>query len=252
MYSRFDCVDDELCSPTPATGLLKWLGEEFPTEVADERVQTLTIDYDYGPITKVLGLIRNIDRYPEIKYWIVCDDDVGYASDTYLRYHHALKATDYKSVLTHFSEDYRIAVKLHTKDKTFKRIQHIQGVDTYLLPAYLLQSNPIMQFAKFQNIVEFFHTVCPLSFYQDDYVMSFLLYLAGIRVVSTWNNQKVAGHIHNVSLSNFQMHKDSEVFDREDQTKACITLNAPNIYRDYIQSDILRKSISPTHEKKDL
>ena len=252
VYSRFDCIEDDLCFPTPAAGLLKLLGEEFPTEVAYERIQTISIDRDYGPITKVMGLLRNFDRFPDIKYWIVCDDDVRYATDTYLRYHHALKATNYVNVLTHFSEDYRVAVKLHASDKVPERVQHIQGVDTYLLPVDTLQSNPIMQFTKFKTIIDFFHTVCPLSFYQDDYMISFILYIAEIGVKSTWNNQKVAEHINNVSLSNFQMHKDYEVFDREDQTKACITLNAPTVYRNYVLSDIPLGLKLSNNENQDL
>lgn len=250
VYSRFNCTDVDLCFPTPATGLMKLLGEEFPTEVAYERIQVTSVDYDYGPITKVMGLIRNFDRFPGIQNWIVCDDDVSYAPDTYLRYYYALKATKYKNVLTHFSEDYRVAVKLQGSGKIPKLVQHIQGVDTYLLPADILQLNPIMQYTKFKTIIDFFHRVCPLSFYQDDYIVSFVLHVAEVRVKSTWNNQKVAEHIHNVSLSNFQMHKDDEVFDREDQTKACITLNAPTVYRNYVLSDMFG-GVAP-YEREDL
>lgn len=250
-YSRFDCIEDELCLPTPAAGLLKLLGTEFPVEVAYDRIQTVSVDHDYGPLTKTMGLLQNFDRYPEIMYWIICDDDVGYTSDTYLRYHHALKATSYKYVLTHFSEDYRIAIKFHrTEEERPKRVQHVQGVDTYLIPTEILLSNALLKFTKLRGIVDFFHSVCPLSYYQDDYIISFLFHIAKVPIKSTWNNQKVAEHIDDVSLSNHQMHRDHEVFDREEQTKSCITLNAFTIYKNYIQSNVNLKIVEDVREKQ--
>jgi len=108
-----------------------------------------------------------------------------------------------RTIVTHFAEDVRIYISLRHED--LKRpIQHIQGVDTFHISRSGLFNN-IMNYTQVVSIVQFFHQVCPLSFYQDDYILSFIFNVANFTIKSIWDNYKVAGHIENVSKSNFQV-----------------------------------------------
>jgi len=40
--------------------------------------------------------------------------------------------------------------------------------------------------------------------------------------LSAWNNDHVAKHVQGVSKSNSQMHMKPQVFEREEDTKACL------------------------------
>ena len=116
-----------------------------------------------------------------------------------------------RTVVTHFAEDVRIYISLRHED--LKRpIQHIQGVDTFHISRSGLLFNNIMNHSQVVSIIHFFHQVCPLSFYQDDYILSFILNLANFSIKSIWDNHKVAGHIENVSKSNFQVVSTTIVF----------------------------------------
>ena len=66
--------------------------------------------------------------------------------------------------------------------------------------------------------------MCPLSFYQDDYIVSYLVHLSGFDVHSVWDSHiQVIDHINHVSKSNYQMHMNSnEVVEREHSTVDCI------------------------------
>jgi hypothetical protein len=193
------------------------LSVQFPVDVALDRIVPLEVEEDLGPITKLTGLVTHFSRYSSITNWIICDDDVMYADDTILRYHYALetKAANpevAQYIFTHFSEDYRIYTKFDGDDTNARGIHHIQGVDTFLIQRDILLNHPILQLENILNFVRFFHEVCPLSFYQDDYVISFIFAAGNIKVKSLWNNIKVAGHIEGVSLSNYQATNNAKVF----------------------------------------
>jgi len=153
-------------------------------------------------------------------------------------------------IFTHFSLDYRQILKY--VDESFRRpIVHIQGVDTVLFPTSLLREHhsrspsmsanwngegsgvelPSLRLDLFVLGVQYFHRVCPSSFYQDDYVVSFLLNLGHCDVRSTWRqyDDNVARHIEAVSMSHHQMHMHAQVQQREHLTKECIQMHAERV-----------------------
>ena len=131
------------------------------------------------------------------------------------------------TVFTHFSQDFRVHIRLKGEDKA-RAIQHIQGVDTFSISSKLLEHK--FQEKHIKSMIQFFHETCPASFYQDDYIISLIFNLLDIKVHSLWNDEKVAMHIDGVSKSNNQMHMHPEVMNRENETKECITLNAEVAY----------------------
>jgi hypothetical protein len=234
-----------------------------------KKLKIVTLPEDYGPISKFLGVILDqrtlhedetalsSDQYcfhyksedvPD--FWIFSDDDVFYSQYTILKYNYYLthlhgvsplsvQSLDFGHlVLTQFVEDYRIFYYLNPKeaDNNTEPVipRHIQGVDTFLtssnlfLSHYFLQS--VFNYRSLISVVKEFHNdLCPESFYQDDYLISFFFSLGKVPVYSIWNNDKLVFHVDNVSVNNFQMHKDPLVFDREEQTKSCIYTYAGNV-----------------------
>lgn len=212
-----------------------------------EVLQIITITKDWGPITKFAGILfyyhqfkRQLiqTRHSMPDYWVVCDDDVHYRSIMLVKYYFALstillEGTDPIDGLTNFSEDYRIAYLLDNESQ-HRTPFHIQGVDTFLIANRVSvgqhgSSGPL-SFETFSVIVEYFHQHCPSTFYQDDYIISFILNLANITLRSIWNNDNMAEHIEGVSKSNFQMHMNPNVFAREHATKKCIVDHAQKIH----------------------
>jgi hypothetical protein len=115
-------------------------------------------------------------------------------------------------------------------------IPHIQGVDTYLFSHQLLteeaETAGPLSLSSFDSIVHMIHSECSSSFYQDDYVASVLFYLAKVHFMSVWeNNRKLVHHVDGVSTSHFQMHLDPRVFEREHQTKQCLSKVVPKIFQ---------------------
>jgi hypothetical protein len=204
-------------------------------------IQVIEIEKDYGPATKFVGMLyyqhlihqntNGLTILPD--YWIVADDDVRYSPITIAKYQFALQMEFGDCVgcgLTHFSEDYRLQYQLSGVDSPVERVLHIQGVDTYLIPQSILKSHYTnrmgLHFEVFIRAVNSFHQICPESFYQDDYIVSYLLHRAGIRMYSVWNNDNMASHVEGVSKSNSQMHMNPNVFKREEITKICIVENS--------------------------
>ena len=212
-----------------------------------EVLQIITIEKDWGPVTKFAGILfyyyqikkEAIQlRHPLPDYWVVCDDDVHYRSIMLSKYHFALSTMLLEGVgpidgLTHFSEDYRIAFLLDNESQHRTPI-HVQGVDTFMISNRVFESqhdsSGPLSFETFRTIVQYFHQNCPSTFYQDDYIISFLLNMANITLTSIWNNDNMAEHIEGVSKSNFQMHMHQNVFVREHATKKCIVDHAQTIY----------------------
>jgi hypothetical protein len=207
-----------------------------------QTIQVIEIGKDYGPATKFVGMLHyqhlinhNTDNLFIPNYWIVADDDVRYSPITVAKYQFALQMEfgDCTNCgLTHFSEDYRLQYQLTSGEgvvSPVERVLHIQGVDTYMIPHSILQDHYInkmgLHHEVFGRAVDSFHHVCPESFFQDDYIVSYLLHRAGVRMQSVWNNDNMAAHVEGVSKSNSQMHMNSNVFKREEITKLCIVEN---------------------------
>eukprot|EP01038_Epipyxis_sp_PR26KG_P004259 gene4259-6038_t len=125
-------------------------------------------------------------------------------------------------VLTLFSNEQRIAYQyIDLEVSNIRHITHIQGVDTYLVTNSSLNK---INFILVTKIISFFHEICPVSFYQDDYIISFIFDVFNLHVKSIKGNDynPVAENVDGVSRFNYQMHMDEKVFEREEETKICI------------------------------
>lgn len=203
-----------------------------------------------------LASVLIASQYSPPEHWIVCDDDVAYLPDTLSKYYFSQHVgTDLSSssaeantlapqtplqlqrtVLTHFSEDYRIILKL--KEEPFKRpMMQIQGVDTVLIPHALLLAHtrgesdhyPSLYVEKFRLLLSYIHTLCPSSFYQDDYLISFAMNIGNTDIRSIWNSENVAKHVDGLSKQYHQMHMSKLVHDREAETRHCLMEHADDI-----------------------
>ena len=103
----------------------------------------------------------------------------------------------------------------------------MQGVDTVMFPRSLIQqhseiSNGVFHHQNVLEVAEYYHKTCPESFFQDDYVISAMIFATQLPFRSVWNGSKVALHVDDVSTSFQQMHLNVNVFDREQATKQCV------------------------------
>ena len=224
----------------------------FPLD--KDRVVVEIIPEDWGPASKISGLLYHFKKYSylNIKYWAVGDDDVWYSKTTLSRYADFLSTSVGSSntefyVITHFKKEKRIGVRLRGKEK-IRALSHIQGVDTFIIPQIILEyqynmSAPL-SYHVFTRVLSFYFQTCPSTFYQDDYIISFLLYLAGLRVISIWNGEKVANHVDNVSTSNEQMHRHANVFKREEDTKRCIAQTSLLVERMVLDETVRNKDFN--------
>lgn len=204
-------------------------------------INVIEIETDWGPISKVMGMLyynENLYNYNKYNtrpdYWIIGDDDVKYLKNTISDYMLAIKTLPLgnnenikNNVLTHFPEDNRVKVNINNE---IIPLNHVQGVDTIFFPTSLLLNQYLNGYSFCYNnlkiLLKYFHSKCIDSFYQDDYIISYVLALGGIKVNSIWNNDNVAKHIEGISKSNMQMHLNAKVFKRESNTKECIQLHS--------------------------
>lgn len=234
-------------------------------------IRVIEVEYDWGPATKYFGFIdyrlhwqsKWAARDPPA-YWVVSDDDVRYAGNTWSLYKsfiindaviaeretEATGATPGppvgpNTVLTHFSADYRQMLQLEQESFT-RPVLHLQGVDTVAFPSRLLQMHEngqcprapggrtlpcTLALDRLRRALRFLHEHCPASFYQDDYVMSLLVNLGNTDVRSTYlvGRQNVARHVDGVSKHYSQMHISDKVGLREEQTKTCLLENVEGL-----------------------
>ena len=201
------------------------LRKHYARELDDGKIVIQSVKTDWGPITKYLGLFENYEQLQskyQINYWVIGDDDVRYSTNTIADYMKAIarNPTNQNKILTHFKSHPRINAVINNAPTS---IQHLQGVDTILFPTSLLSSTSSFSFPIASTAVSFLHSKCPESFYQDDYVISFLVSLSHSEdIQSIWSGQKVAHHVNGVSKAGQQMHTHKDVFHREEETKHCI------------------------------
>lgn len=206
------------------------LEKYFPELLTKGKIVVQPMKKDWGPITKYVGLLEHFDilgSNVNVDYWVIGDDDVRYSDDTLSQYSTAIARDNLQnSVSTHFKVHPRVKVNMgsHVED-----IMHLQGVDTVLFPTALLRSHAadigLLSYDVFTEGVKQFHILCPDSFFQDDYILSYLVAMSKAPVASIWSGQKVAHHVNAVSKSNQQMHIHPQVFHREENTKNCIAAN---------------------------
>ena len=210
---------------------------ELHEYIINNMINVIEIDKDWGPITKVIGMLQynndwlKYDYRKQPDYWIIGDDDVRYLKNTvsdYLLSTVSMSKLDLKmNVITHFPYDNRVNININDHDIS---LSHIQGVDTVLFPTILLldqcQNGYTLCYEKFMKLSRYFHNKCNDSYYQDDYIISFAIGLGNVKVISIWGNDNVAKHINGVSKSNMQMHMNKKVFIREIITKECVQMDA--------------------------
>jgi hypothetical protein len=217
-------------------------------------VKLVDASEDYGAITRFSGLINEqifwskappnisstcFNRFTEElpHFWLISDDDVKYAQFTTTKYFHGIlhfnqqHKVERSFGLTQFSEDYRMVYQ--DSESNLHAVPHVQGVDTYIVPQEYLMLQyctfDVLHYLHVNAAINFFHDVCPEAFFHDDYIVSFLLHLAGLKVWSIWNYDNLAGHIEGVSKSNFQMHMSADVFEKEESVKKCVSTYATQI-----------------------
>lgn len=100
-----------------------------------------------------------------------------------------------------------------------------------ILQQHAEQSNGAFTLQHAVEVAAYYHEVCPESFFQDDYVISALIFAAQIPFKSVWSGSKVALHVDDVSTSFQQMHLSVHVFDREQATKQCVEEKMSRVLR---------------------
>jgi hypothetical protein len=206
---------------------------------------------DFGPILKYYGLYEFIQNnrgenlsQTHVTHWIVGDDDVAYTPSTISVYNQELicdksfvsnSCVDVnKTILTHYRKDYRLLIDASVDGEVTdqeNRIMHFQGVDTILFPSMILRDTPVFNSAALKLFIPWMFSLCEGSFYQDDYIVSLLIHLTKFPTRSLWNGQRVAGHVDDVSKSNFQLHMHHDVFVREYDTQQCLQHRSSEIVR---------------------
>ena len=239
-YQRFQAATkdkggkDVKREPKPFPEILRaLLSVKYKPLIENKRIEILPTRLDYGPITKFVGLLENWKgvRKMNVDNWVIGDDDVFYDPNVLDKYEAAFTAPQRapSDLFTHFSVDDRVTIKLQDEEKP-RAIRHIQGVDTFSVSNNFVKSemhtHGALFFPKFTKMVRYLHKICPASFYQDDYVISFAANIAGMNVTSLWDDKRVAGHIDAVSKDNHQLHMSDKVHERETQTKECLVKNA--------------------------
>ncbi|KAJ1433808.1 hypothetical protein B484DRAFT_447042 [Ochromonadaceae sp. CCMP2298] len=136
--------------------------------------------------------------------------------------------------LTLFAAEERLQLTL--PGQGLRGVPHIQGVDSYIVPSAALRrhapSGPLSA-RRVLPVLRRYHSECPASFYQDDYVVSFLLHLAGVTMRSVKARAQGQGLVRSlagVSESRFQMHVSEHVFMRELITQQCIVHTAAQVH----------------------
>ena len=237
--------------------------KHFRSEIYSGLIEVAPIQKDFGPASKWMGLLQHLQytrhfRTEEngIKYWIIADDDVGYSFDLISKYSLSFSLPEHtkNNIYTMFSQDQRMSIRLENNTRIvnhnsedgetregLRAITHLQGVDTFVLSTdWVREQQGVsdasdghnkygpLYYPRLYTLLDFFHEICPDSFYQDDYLVSFIMHIAGARVVSLWNEDSEATvmHIEGVSKSHDQMHLHPQVLEREQNTKECITLNS--------------------------
>jgi hypothetical protein len=190
---------------------------------------------------------------------------------------------------TLFAAEKRLHFSL-SHESSSRHVSHIQGVDSYLIPTSAFginvkqsqvhtadtsdigpdillttteeysqaRTSPLSNVTNIVHIVEHYHArICPEAYYQDDYMVSFLLNLAGTDMVSIRNpcahglvtpaqlattpvgndldicrsGLNLVAPIVGVTKENYQMHLKEEVFVRESITQQCLMDTAEDAYR---------------------
>ena len=229
-------------APTNRTNLERFekaIAYHRRTDERYARVHALEVNRDFGPIQKLLGLFltySNISTYlsnTNENYFIITDCDLNYHPFMVERYSSYMKQVtdDLSRVPTMFHRELRL--KFHDHD-----IVHIQGADTFLVTDQIVKTQlaprHVFEPKTLVPLIDYIHKICPHSYYQDDYVITALFYLAGMYVESINDKQREGVYEYNYRPPQ-QMHQDPNRGEREERTKKCLSANIA-LFEDYFAS----------------
>lgn len=220
------------------------------SHIVNGTILIIPLGVDYGPASKFMGALwysQSLSAatafYPD--YWVIGDDDVEYANKLLAKYDTALQKRYSKCLasscseyfgMTQFAETYRqqfSLTKINSDGSTSLEphtVLHIQGVDTFIIPISAARNR--LGFDNVVRILEYFHAKCPESFYQDDYIISFLLHVFNVEMTSIRKDDGLIPTypIEGVTKFNSQMHIDKNVNYREEVTKWCVLNSVQYVY----------------------
>jgi hypothetical protein len=159
-----------------------------------------TLDVDYGAHNKILGALKYFgSTIDDDSYVVICDDDNRYDMDTIKSYRNSLERDNEDVVYTQFKPQQRLP-----------DINHVQGADTYVLPAKFFK---LMTYQKYLDYIQSVIAECPDALYQDDYVITYAIHELGFKIRSTFKRVS-----YNMAIKHGQMHQDPRVTERERNT----------------------------------
>jgi hypothetical protein len=218
-------------SPFISKTIESWLNQTYPIEkivisltrdcilpdYKNDKVLFQYVEKDYGPATKILGVLKYYQDNPEFckgKYFIIGDDDLYYRKEVceiYNRYCDKFPDKSLDKCLTFFKKEERIG-----------NITHIQGADSYVLPPLFFEK---VRVGMYKTFLEKCFGECPESYYQDDYLISFFLSRIGIPVENIVDRVS-----YNQVLYIDELHLHKDVHSRERKTIEYLSAITPGIY----------------------
>lgn len=178
-------------------------------------VKILTLDNDYGPNNKIVGALSYIHSKPinPKDNVIISDDDLIYDKDNIKNYHE--KMIEFHNLLKMSKS--KIDIVLTNFFSRDHHITHVQGADTYLLTSNFFQKETVNSYIEF---LTGFFSRCPDGLYQDDYVISFRLFLLGF--VVKYVGYKNDSYLENRNNFFDELHENPSVHKREKNVRKFI------------------------------
>jgi hypothetical protein len=136
------------------------------------RVTLVILEQDYGPSNKIMGplfLFDSINTDKNINL-VVCDDDIYYNSNLIKGY--SENNEDNNKAMTYFKKTDNFKIE-------GKEIGHVQGADSYFIPASFFKK---VTYAKYDKYLKYLFTNYEELFLWDDYLISLALHLNDIQV----------------------------------------------------------------------
>ena len=175
-----------------------------------EKVEVQELDTDYGCATKFYGALKYFHSLSKEEQKdlsiIICDDDLIYDLELVKSYNE--KLTNEKIIYTFFRVEHYIQTD-------FKKIPHLQGADTYLIPNHFLKNYTEVDFKYFlEKILD----ECEDAFYNDDYTISFFVNVLCNYDIRNIASRYIKGMVYKESEQILELHRDSRVNVRTKNT----------------------------------
>ena len=173
------------------------ISKEFPLEYGSGLVSVVEMPLDYGPATKLVGVLMMLHQY-EVDYWLIGDDDLIYQNDVisrYSKYYEMNPPTPhYGPIATFFNSEVFQFTALFNKNFE-KTVYHIQGADTFVLPSIVLkrqsQYSYPLSYYQYSRMLLYLFPKCAAAIANDDYTISYTITAANLTIVSLWDRKNV-------------------------------------------------------------